>query len=72
MLKTGQDYRPDEVCYLELLFRGKNEEFSLKSMVTVYGIFQYMCKELFVMDFNLERCKENVFTSLFLPVSGED
>lgn len=26
MLQTDQDYRPDEGCYLEWLFRGKNEE----------------------------------------------
>lgn len=41
-------------------------------MVMIPNIFQYMGKELFMMDFNLERCKENVYISLFLLVSGED
>lgn len=40
--------------------------------MVISGISQYMCKELFVMDFNTERCKESVYISLFLLVTGED
>lgn len=36
------------------------------------GLFQYMCKELFVMDFSFEKSKENVYIYLFLLASGED
>lgn len=41
-------------------------------MVLLSNIYQYTCKELFMMDFNLERCKENFYVSFFLLVSAED
>lgn len=38
-------------------------------MVMISNTLQYMSKDLFIVDFNLERCREK---SMFLLISGAD
>lgn len=56
-VKTSKGYKLDEVYAVTLR---ENWRITPEALVKMFNIFQYTCKELFMVDLNLERCKEDI------------